>query len=381
MNKNFERFILVLLFIFCFNIGGFDQAIPLLFVPYLFVNKVKIDKNFILTSYILFGAVISYAIPQIYQGTDIKLFGKVFFPLIFLYLGYIFGKNKNKNDLVKIMIVPAVSFFIFCFLIYEYNTFKYGSYTNFTNENGRVIHSFLNDQIYAVTSINGYLCIMMSFISLIFFKIEKLKYINVLYIFSLLSIYEGMSLANRSTVPIVLIPMIITIIFNFRKVMLIKLGLFIFTSLSILIFYSEKILLLERLKSDDGLENSRAYAWKQGWDIFINNPIGGSTIKPDYGFAHNLWLDIGLDAGWIATILFFIFSVLSLIVLIKFIIKKEKNIFELLFILNIIAINIIFLIEPVYQGLFKLFCIYCLYIGIGLSYMSGKINKSLVSNY
>lgn len=373
--RNFDKefiFLNIIIFIFCLIGGGLDDIAPFFLLFFIWIFKVKkYSYLFVFQLLILFFSSIYIFVLELFRDFKIEYIGKLLYPIIFYYTGYVFV-NKYKTVTYKILIFNiSISLLLFCLLSMLYTVYLYGPYTEFYLTQGRILYGYLSDKIYSATLINGYLSLAMSMISIIFIKDIKLTKLEIFYILIAftIAVYLGMSMANRSTLLLVLFPMIITLLFCFNQ--LNKIIFFTFSFLSILVvsYYSNNILLFQRLASDDGLDDSRTVNWLSGLNIISENPIGGSGLRTQSIFAHNFWIDLGISYGLMVMILFIIFTLLNSIIFIKFLLINKKNFFVLSFLLMFISINIIFLIEPVYQGLFKIYCLYCLLIGMGTAYL------------
>ena len=104
----------------------------------------------------------------------------------------------------------------------------------------------------------------------------------------------------------------------------------------------------------------RSELWSQSISNILAHPFG--YAKDIY--AHNLWIDFGLNGGIVPFALLVIFSVSSLITCIRFV--KYANISDTtksMVILSYIAFNANFMLEPILDGVPFMFFMYCMICG------------------
>jgi hypothetical protein len=82
-------------------------------------------------------------------------------------------------------------------------------------------------------------------------------------------------------------------------------------------------------------------------------------------YSHNLWLDVDRVAGIIPFIFIFWFTILSVSLLIRALrIERENLYFNITLIVSFIGFMAVFFVEPIMEGMYFLFLIFCLFIGI-----------------
>jgi len=222
----------------------------------------------------------------------------------------------------------------------------------------------------------------MAFLPLVFLvkysDLEKKLLVLVIFLFSI-AFFSILNMSNRTGLLILLVSLLGFIYIQkekrFRSIMI----FIIFFSI-LLIFYLKDIwgfsswfknsLLFDRL-SNTGIneESSRIDIWKNALFDLIDYPFGYrgnvyySLMGSDY--AHNLWLDVGLKTGFMPLIPLFIFTISGIVDLVKTVFYSKYDIFLRVLIFAFgIGFYITFFMEPVLEGLFIMFFIYCFFSGI-----------------
>lgn len=368
-----EELIINFLIVGFFLVPIWGEILPFVFIFFLYnIKNYKFNYYSFIYLFILFYFCLYVFIANLQKGAGIEVVGRLIYPILFFLIGFIFFKKYGEISSANLKLNSAVSFFVFCILSVSYTVLNYGSYSDFSGDNGRVIYEYITGVKYSNTLINGFLCSSMVLLPLYMLKNNTLSKGKNIFIFfiSIISIYVGILLGNRSTFVILLFVFLFLILiekFNFWKLSIIVLG----SILYYLVYFSNSTL-GKRMNSDEGLDNSRLRNWLEGVDIIVKNPLLGSDLRTKDVFAHNLFLDVAIPYGVFPMFILFIMYFFSIYIFIKFLFLKRKNFFSLYFMSLFIAINLIFMIEPAYQGLFKLFCFYCLIMGMGFSYFSKR---------
>jgi O-antigen ligase len=130
--------------------------------------------------------------------------------------------------------------------------------------------------------------------------------------------------------------------------------------------------------SDGGFLSTRSDIWENAYEVFMNNPDGVGLDKGLDGFtyAHNLWLDVGLRAGYITVLPLMALSMMFLWKNIK-IINFKNNLSPNLY-LSLISVSIIstFMVEPIMEGYSIFFASFAFIFGI----LSGFVELNSLKN-
>ncbi len=370
--------LLIILFLFFFGFFGLEDFLPIFLAFYvLLFFKKNISKLFLVNFLFLFSFSLFYFLNSVFlQKEDVyTLIGKLVYPSLFLLLGY-FSASQERIKVEYIVMVPALGLLLFAIISYFYSLVFYGSYVDILNRGeGRVVYSFWDNSPYAATLINGYLSI---FISLFFFYMLKLNNkvdFNFNMFFSLMAVYVGFSLGNRTSILILLVSFLIFLFIVIKERVQIKwyylISLVVFSSIFLMKNFSESIL----GKRGDELqvaEDPRLKAWGEGIDLLVHNFLG-SMGQTSVGYAHNLWIDVGINAGFIPFLILIIFSLINLSMIVFLCISQGIKNIDYILIFSFSAFFITFMLEPIYQGLFKFFCLYCLFVGVFLRTFDKKV--------
>lgn len=107
----------------------------------------------------------------------------------------------------------------------------------------------------------------------------------------------------------------------------------------------------------------RTERWVKSFEYLFSHPLGWD--EKEFGFSHNMWLDVLRAGGVIPFVLLTIYSIKSFFQIKKTIRLKPENLFlNNQFLIYAIAFLLIFMVEPIFDGVFPLFTFFCLYKGI-----------------
>ena len=120
----------------------------------------------------------------------------------------------------------------------------------------------------------------------------------------------------------------------------------------------------------------RTERWVKSLNYLFSHPLGWSVH--DFGYSHNLWLDLARVAGVVPFIILVIFCVRSF-----FNLKSAASFNMNNMILNNqlrlygVAFFLIFMVEPILDGMFSLFAVFCLFIGLVNKYRSNLESENV----
>ena len=118
--------------------------------------------------------------------------------------------------------------------------------------------------------------------------------------------------------------------------------------------------------SDLGLfSDARFYAWRAALNGLLRYPLGGRQADIGLNYAHNLWLDVGYVAGIIPFLLLVIFSWLlarSLGYLLRD--RQTPDALKNFLIGIYVSVHLAFFVEPVLEGAFVSFSMFCFITGV-----------------
>ena len=107
----------------------------------------------------------------------------------------------------------------------------------------------------------------------------------------------------------------------------------------------------------------RTYRWMRSLENMFEKPLGWSV--DEFGYAHNLWLDVLREGGVIVFLLLIIFSV-RCFKNIRGLVRQDpgKISFNTVIFTFFLAFMLLFMVEPIIDGSFQLFAIFCMFMGI-----------------
>jgi hypothetical protein len=348
-----------------------------LLVPIIIIisrKRVKIlDHNFfvILVFSVLYSVIILiYNIP-----VGVALFaGYLLFPPIFYYLGkYIVGRYPSYATIYFLFFFIGTVFSIMPFLANLRSILING----FMQERNLTLFWMEKDQVASATGIGSYFAINMALFPLIFVKKESDPEKKLLLFSVLLFAIGAISILNMSNRTGLLITMASTffLIFipqknNARSLFIISLFLGAIIIIYIVDAFNfrswfEFSRYFERLTNTSlQEEDSRYLIWKANFFKLLHNPLG--YVNPDSAtiYAHNMWLDVGRVAGIIPVIPLLVFTFSAVVAVAKIVLNRQFSVFFRVLIAGFgIAFFSTFFLEPVIEGMFTMFLLFCFYFG------------------
>lgn len=204
----------------------------------------------------------------------------------------------------------------------------------------------------------------------------------ILIVAILFSIYSTLQTASRTLLIIVIITLLVNIaIYIFLNKIKLNTLLniiikIILSGLVITICYTSNLLqikdiyensqLYKRVNSEHQLslqEDGRFEMYKEVSKEMFNYPMGGDKM-PVIGYAHNLWLDTAKMVGIIPFFLLLIYTIMTILTLLKFIKNKYIQDEKKYLITSIyISMTLNFMVEPILEGVPYMFIMMCIING------------------
>lgn len=377
----------VLIAVFCMNFMNVGLYVPLLISPVIFLIMLqeKLSYRFIATFTVLLITFLTYSSLTLMYGfievgTAIRY---ILIPITMLSLGYHLVRNDvNFKKTYLYLFTLIISFTLYGFFDYLKTINVYGTLdAAMLVFGGRVLLNVWDGTPVSATAINMTLSLGLSLLSLIFISSREMPTKMVtkgLLIFSfLVSAFITIQLGNRTSLVIIIVCLLVSVLFS-RKLSMKKIKNFILTAIvfsigSTLYFLNflglktigENSLLLTRFTQMNLTDDPRKDGWITAFFGLFEYPLGGrETIIPGLKYAHNMWLDMGTDAGFLSFFLMIFFSLLTLAAIVKFVRSCQSILMKSLVIALYTAFNLTFFIEPVIQGSFTYFIIFCFFIGM-----------------
>lgn len=398
INDTYSRNGLVILnlflFLFCFGFYSFGNYIPLLLIPYFIFSVISNQKKlrlFYLTEFfILFFSLFYSNMLAIFDLMPIdSLIGRALYPIVFFVVGYCIFDFNGKEKIPAFFIIIPCSLSAYGLLSYIHTVDKYGSIEDavFTLQ-ARAVEGFWESNVISATGLNSYFALTIALFPIFLNKPSKIG-LNKIYYFMLLfsfiaSVFVSMVMANRTAFLVLIFSFLMYFIFvcKFRVNLysLLKLIIFmIFLAFLYMLnflnvkFFIESSAIYSRFTESDNADDPRLKAWADGLKSVLDNPWGGHLANIDVGYAHNLWIDIAVDGGVGPAFLMIFITFLSVYSIFNFFsIKNSDRLIKIIFTGFFSSLLVVFMIEPVMQGLFKIFLIYLLILGSLQKYVFQK---------
>ena len=357
----FENINIILLIIFC----------PLIIYIAWKKDKILVSKNLIL----IIGFAVSYYIISMFYEIDVSRVSIAC--VLSYYIGMMLieiSKNKEKSVITYTYSI-AIGFFIHAMANYIINI---GTQDRNTIDIWTGVGRSATLQATMLTMIMG-----SSFYSLVALKNKLYKLIITIFI--ILSLSYNLILGTRTLIIVSVVSFIVScitfIILNRRNIFLVlKNGktLLIVIIVIFLVFISnfmgirekiENTKLLRRINkpySTEEADENRVQTLFLAFNSILEHPMGGNNERiGELKYAHNMWLDVGKQAGIIPFVLLSVFTIISLWNVIK-IFKNEKfsNEFKVFLAGIYSAVLLNMAVEPIMQGEPLFFIMFCMIIGM-----------------
>ncbi|KUP24925.1 hypothetical protein [Paenibacillus sp. DMB5] len=342
---------------YCLNVGnkGYLALVVLGVVAFftLVKRRFRLDKLQILLA--VFSLVFAYYLNKYHLRESSVLWLNVISPLIFYLCGYNLFKSHSSEKMVKIMLLVPASLSVFAFLGVVSTGDVYIGW--------RGIVSIWGSKISA-TGVNTYLSIGLSLLPLaLLSKNKKVRLVSFLLFF--ISAYSTFVLSNRTGILIIVISVIVSFLFTGKiKGKKIPLGAFLILSSVLFYQYLGTTNLGDRMSEGGLLSDPRYLAWEAAFKGLFINPFGGKLTILPLGYAHNLWLDVGYEAGLLAALLLLTFTIMALDKLVLVLRSSVTQDTKLLFACYITAFFATFMLEPIMEGWFYYFNVFCFVFGV-----------------
>jgi hypothetical protein len=385
-----KEFILIfILFIVFINPFFYGYRVAILFIIFIlfkvdfFLNN--IDRNVIY----LFLFTLSYELISalLYNNEDygvITLIPNIFVPSLLYLVGKYVSINYKK---------PNIWLFFLFYLSFVFSIIPMISILIQIQENGfegsRSMYLIWDKNLVLnATGLASYLTLNIASIGLInakkVTKLERIVSIGIVVVF-LFSLVCVLRLGSRTQLVLGIVSLIGSFMLNLKHNTFLKNLIFI-VCLSFLIsyiiinfnenfdlikFYTDR---LDDQESSIGSAGGRSDRWLGALESVITDPFGWELKR--FGYAHNLWLDVARVSGIISLLFLILFTLSSIKTWIKSlkILKKELFLRNYIF-MYFVNIILIFNVEPIMDGCYLLFLLFCMFVGL----LSGIASKSLIN--
>ncbi|WP_342421230.1 O-antigen ligase family protein [Paenibacillus sp. FSL E2-0178] len=346
----------ILYFFNIFNVGHYLIFALLPLICWLiFRNTNKV--NYFQLLLFLFCSIYTYLLFNYHQRPTGVLIVTLLFPSVFYFFGDYLAKNDTsfkKTYFLLLSITTTLVTFAFLSLITS-------DISNLAAWRG--VSSIWGENISA-TGLNTYLSLGLSLLPICLFSTNKKVRLIALLNF-ILSVYCMLKLGSRTGIIIIAVPTAVSFLLlgkmNIRKV----LGIIFFVFLCFITWnYIDSTYLFSRLSSMDNFNDPRFAVWKDAVIGIFKYPLGGNKVSLPLKYAHNMWLDVGIESGILPFVLLIILTVSPFITLFYLLRNNFPNTLKMSFICILSSFFICFFLEPIMEGWLYYFNGFCFFLGI-----------------
>jgi len=376
--------------LFMFLLNPFNQGALFVYPMiglFLFQKKFllqSLDLNFVLLVLLSLIYALFYLFDPI-GGIQFFLY-YAFFPPFFYLFGKYLVKDMNTPSIIFHLLVTIGFVFSSSALISVFINFVEGGFTQFD----RSLPYFWTGQLFSATKMGAFFTLNMCLPALLIANQRRSALwlrIVALAVF-ILTLICVIRLGSRTQLAIMLITSLVSFVYvvprqSFQK------NVILFVIMSGLIFYVFRNVSFDlnadwlttfagRMENGPGEVASgggRTERWVKSLHNLWEKPLGWSVNE--FGHSHNLWLDVLRVSGVITFVLLIFFSIRAFSIIPKTMqVMKEAIFFNVLVLVYGIAFFLLFLVEPIFEGAFSFFLLFCLFTGILIKYnkVHGKGN-------
>lgn len=359
------------------NLLGFGYILGYALIAVLILNVQFIKDNLDLNFFILTVYCISYGIAYSFNPVDGLQLIMVYLltpPFLYLWGKYFVTRLKNRTQIYLFLIFLGLATSIPGILSVTANLLE-GGFDQAT----RTITYFWTDEPISATGMAAMFVLNMCIPAILLTSDVTLSrlYKIILVAIYILSLFCIIRLGSRTQLVISLITFLIGIILLVPKQSLRKnISLFILLVIAIFLVFRNVSFdwdadwlssfagrMDNRAGNDIATGGGRTERWINSIENIIDKPFGWSLSE--FGYSHNLWLDVSRVGGVISMTLLLIFTIRSYFT-IRTAIKVNRDIFafQILIVSYAISFFLLFMVEPVVEGSFYLLVLFCLFLGI-----------------
>lgn len=297
-------------------------------------------------------------------------------PCTFYVLGKYFAQQimgKNLAPLFYMLLITGLAFSFTAILSVFMDILQNGY-----NVIDRNLPSFWTGQIILATIMGAHFAIVMTIPALL---IPRIKYMPILLKAGLLVVY-GISIAcvlrigSRTQLSISIITLLASLFYvmprqSFRR------NLFMFSLFAGIVFFvistvsfdldQDWLSAFAGRMEDNGSEDlasggGRTDRWAKSLENLFEKPLGWS--EAEFGHSHNLWFDVLRIGGFLSFFLLIAFTTNAYLSILRAIKKNKKAYFiNNQIIVYTLAFTMVFMVEPILEGMFDLFAFFCFFVG------------------
>lgn len=379
----------LLLLCLCISVSEFSTHAKLFVIPVflLIASKWKMTRQCKNNVILLFVFAFFYLIPYFFRldigsRSDYLIY---MLPPVFYLAGCYLGNRYKQYENILVVLLFAI-FLMYAFVQFSYLVYSMISNRGFILEDRMVLDAQENETTSA-TLYALFVSVIIAGLSLIIVpkQVGMMKWVRIIgVILALLATYGMATIVTRTSILEAFIMIVFSLFMFLRNRNAKRRGLSLFLFIILIVggiyFFMESNFFTQfvdafRARDELGGYGSdtfggRTVRWSTGIQDLLRHPFGtpiGQIVEPSlYGrYAHNMWIDIGLTAGWIPFIIMLVFSLRSFRQSLRLFRDKSYDYFTRLY---FTAVSIIFLIscfmEPVLAAVYSHFLVYLIFCGM-----------------
>lgn len=378
-------FLVVFLFVlYLINPLNMGFLFGYLLLPFIYINtnklKENLDKDFLLL--FLFALVygLFYAInPE--DGIQYIIVYS-FFPPAFYLLGKFWFDPVEEDKSIFFIFFLISAIYSLPVVISVYLNFLEGGFVQVE----RSIPYIWTNEPLSATVMGAYLTLNMCIPALLIVGRRSIPLVFkiIMVVLFILSIICSIRLGSRTQLSVFLITSIVAVVYMLRRqsakqnaILLLFLGATVVFVLNTISFDLNEDWLTSFAGRMEGKGDNAASAggrterWAKSFEFMIKKPLGWDL--KEFGYSHNLWLDVLRAGGIISFIILIIYSIRSFIQ-IRSILKSTENLFiNGLILTYALGFLLIFMVEPILDAAFSLFVLFCFFKGFINKYFEHKM--------
>jgi O-antigen ligase len=378
--------ILVLLAVYLINPLGQGYLAGYLIAALILVNGNFMLENLDIDLLLLLLYSITYAM---FYSFDYESQGKQFIaiyaimPPIFYLVGKFLAKDNPKPEILFYILFGIALLFSLSALISVFQNFLAGGFLQME----RSVPFFWGGKPVSATIMGAFFTLNMCIPALLILsKGKKGLIFNAIAIaIFIMSLICVLRLGSRTQLGIFLITTIFSFFYMLPKQST-KQNILLISVLGLVVFYiSTKVSFSlnadwlttysDRMDSSGGNIASgggRTERWVKSFEYLFKYPLGWDV--KEFGYSHNLWLDVLRAVGIIPFFILIIYSVRSVIQVLKTTkLNKKASDFNGQIIVYFLAFFALFMVEPVMEGIFGSFVLFCLFKGVINKYYTNEL--------
>lgn len=372
-----------------FNLGYFFALLvfPMLLVKKQFISR-SIDKNILFLAMFSIIFALFYALDADASRGQFYIAFYSILPVTFYLLGKYLVKATKSRDHIFYVFFAIFSLYSFSAVVSVMISFLEGGFSEFN----RSIPMFWTGEPMSATIMGSYLTFNMVIPAILIASLgrRKLQFqILAMAVFGI-SLICAIRLGSRTQLAIFLITSFLSLIYVVPRqpakknvVLFFLMGLAIYlVSTKVSFDLNEDWLTnfadrMGKPGSDIASGGGRTERWVKSIENLYKKPLGWSV--DEFGFAHNMWLDVLRAGSIISFLLLIVISVRSFFTVRKSVSISGNNIpVKMMFIVYSLAFFLIFMVEPIFDGIFSLFMLFCLFLGAADRYTDESQNNIMV---